>query len=109
MGRVERRIARVSIQIRHTLLEMPWAVSRELVACLMAASPEAERIGDKFNAVGVSRAVAIDRADEPVLLAVIERWMVDVEWEQPPEGMLELFETLRRYAGDDPSPLRGQR
>jgi hypothetical protein len=84
---VERRIGRVRIQIRHTILEIPWAVSRELVARLMAGSQEAERIADELNAVGVSRAAVIRPTDEPVRLAVVERWLADVsEQEHAPLG-----------------------
>jgi hypothetical protein len=61
----------------------------------------AQRIADRFRAVGVSRPVVLEPTDEPVVIAVIERWSHEANWEQIPEGVFALLATLRGYAGLD--------
>jgi hypothetical protein len=98
---MEHRVDRVRIQVRHTLVEIPWHSSRELVAHLLSAGPAAQRIAEKFQAVGVSRPVWLEPADEAVLIAVIERWGHKTGWEQVPDGISALLATLRGYTGLD--------
>ena len=87
------RLNRVQVATAGGVVELPWPSRFELLERARRLYGGAEVIR-RFEAVGASRPVTLDRDSKLLLLNLLQHWLNDVGIDELPPGIFELRNAL---------------
>jgi hypothetical protein len=83
------RLDSVVVAFSRGRVELPWS-SRDAVLAEIRDLDSTKRIVERFETVGVSVTVTLERDDVALLAEAIDMWSRNVTWQGLPEGVWDL-------------------